>query len=185
MKTFVLIYDGFRQFEVVLVCYFMKASQSEIITVALDERDISSFEGFHTQPHKLLSEVHADEVDLFVIPGGDPKTIYNTPILNTFLTELHEKGTYIAAICGAPVHLAKAGILNGRQFTTSVIKEHQDDFKGGVLKDENVVIDGNIITAKPNAYVDFAIEVGKIMDIYEDEADFQQTIEFFKYFKDV
>ncbi len=185
MKTYVLIYDEFRQFEIVLVCYFMKASQGEIITVALDERDISSFEGFHTQPHKLLSQVHVEDVDIFVIPGGDPKMMYNNPILNTFLTELHTKGKYIAAICGAPVHLAKAGILEGRQFTTSLIKEHREDFRGGVFKDEDVVIDGNIITAKPNAYVDFAIEIGKIMNIYEDEADLQETIEFFKYFKDV
>jgi putative intracellular protease/amidase len=185
MKTYILIYDEFRQFEVILVGYFMKASQGEVITVALEDRIISSFEGFPTQPQKLLSEVRADEVDLFVIPGGDPKMMYNNSVLNTCLKQLHEKGKCIAAICGAPVHLAKAGILDGKRFTTSVFEEYQDDFKKGIFTNEDVVIEGNIITAKPNVYVDFAIEIGKIMDIYDDEADFQETIDFFKYFKDV
>lgn len=29
----------------------------------------------------------------------------------------------------------------------------------------------NIITARANAYVDFAIEVGKALNLFEDEAD--------------
>jgi hypothetical protein len=49
----------------------------------------------------------------------------------------------------------------------------------------NVIRDGNILTAKPNGYVDFALELGRMMDIYQDEADLQETIDFFKYFKSV
>lgn len=52
------------------------------------------------------------------------------------------------------------------------------------LINSNVVRDGNIITAKPNGYVDFAIEIGRALDIYEDEDDLNETIEFFRHFRD-
>ncbi|WP_175406469.1 hypothetical protein [Bacillus sp. FJAT-27264] len=47
------------------------------------------------------------------------------------------------------------------------------------------MVDRNIVTALPNGYVDFALELGKLMNIYKDKADYQETIEFFKYFKSV
>lgn len=32
-------------------------------------------------------------------------------------------------------------------------------------------------------YVDFALAVGKAADIFVDEADYQETVDYFKYFK--
>ncbi len=43
--------------------------------------------------------------------------------------------------------------------------------------------DGNVITARANAYADFAIEAGKALDLFEDETDLQETIDFWKYYK--
>lgn len=70
-----------------------------------------------------------------------------------------------------PNVLEKAGILKGLGSTCSV--------------DADIVRDGNVITARANAYVDFAIEVGKALDIFEGEADLQGTIDFWKYHKKV
>ncbi|MNI95193.1 hypothetical protein D3C73_1534270 [compost metagenome] len=53
----------------------------------------------------------------------------------------------------------------------------------GVYMNTNVVVDGHIITAKANAYVDFGIEIGKVMNIYSSTEDLEETIEVFKYFK--
>ncbi len=63
--------------------------------------------------------------------------------------------------------------------------------KAGILKEVSsvhssefdCVSDKNIITARANAYVDFAIEVGKALELFDDEADLQETIEFWKYHK--
>lgn len=46
--------------------------------------------------------------------------------------------------------------------------------------DLDVVADDRVITARANGYVDFAIEVAKKMDLFEDEADLQETIEFWR-----
>lgn len=186
MKTCVLIYNGFVQFEVILTCLFMK-SKGEIITVALDENEIISIEGFTTKPDKLINEIEPDEIDLFVIPGGNPKPIYNNPELNKVLRKLNEKGKIIAAICAGPVHLAKSGILGGKKFIVDApeLKQYHNDFKNSIYVDESVVVDGNIITAKPNGYVDFVIEIGKVMDIFENDDDLNGKIEFFKYHKNI
>jgi hypothetical protein len=45
------------------------------------------------------------------------------------------------------------------------------------------VTDRNIVTARANAYVDFAIEVAKKKELFENEADLQETINFWKYHK--
>lgn len=47
--------------------------KGEIVTVSLDGEQVVSFEGFKTQPHKSLKEIDVEEVDLFVIPGGNTK----------------------------------------------------------------------------------------------------------------
>lgn len=34
-----------------------------------------------------------------------------------------------------------------------------------------------------NEYVDFALAVGKAAEIFADEADYQETVDYFKYFR--
>lgn len=172
------------QFEVILANYFMK-TKGEIVTVGIDYKIITSHEGFKTIPHTTLKEVDISDVDLFLIPGGQPDILLKNEDLHKFLVNLNGKNKIIAAICAAPIHLSKAGILNSRKFTTSLPVDKFSEFKNGIYVNESVVVDGNIITAKPNGYVDFAIEIGKIMNVFKDEADLQETIQFFKYFKDV
>ena len=50
-------------------------------------------------------------------------------------------------------------------------------------EDLDVVNDRHVITARANAYVDFAVETAKELDLFEDEADLQETIDFWKYHK--
>lgn len=57
------------------------------------------------------------------------------------------------------------------------------DVKSTHSTDEDLVYDKNIITARANAYVDFAIEVAKKLDLFTSEEDLQETIEFWKYYK--
>ena len=43
----------------------------------------------------------------------------------------------------------------------------------------------NVITARANAYVDFALEVAKKLDLFASEDDFQETINFWKHYQRV
>lgn len=185
MATYVLIYDGFAQFEIIFTCLFMK-KKGDIIPVGIDEKDVRSIEGFIIKPTQQIKNLDLDKVDLLVIPGGEAKNIYNNSFLDELLVRLNEKKKVIAAICAAPVKLAKAGILDGKKFTVDKpeLKEFKEYFKNSFFVNDNVVIDQNIITAKPCGYIDFALEISKKMGIYKDDLQLQETIDFFKFYKD-
>lgn len=75
----------------------------------------------------------------------------------------------MSAICAGVDILERAGVLDGRKSAHSV--------------DADCIRDGNIVTARANAYVDFALEAGKALDLFENERDLQETIDFRKLFQ--
>lgn len=182
MKTYVFMYDKFAQFEVILTNYLASAA-GEVITVGIDDSAVTSIEQFKMIPHKILSEINVDDVDLFVIPGGDPDNINKKQELYDFIRKLNDQEKLIGAICYAPIHLARAGILKGKKFTTSMPVDEYKEFEDAHFVNQNVVVDGNIITGKGVGYIDFAIEIGKLLDIYENEEELMDTINFFKHQK--
>ncbi|MBT2291766.1 DJ-1/PfpI family protein [Paenibacillus albidus] len=109
------------------------------------------------------------------IPGGETADLVHHTGLLDLIRTLHAAGKGIGAICGGVSVLRAAGILENKAYVDNESSPESP----------NVVADGNIITAKANGYVDFALEIGRLMNIYKDQADLQETIDFFKYFKPV
>lgn len=163
MRLYVLIYDEFAHFEANLVGW-MKGRSDELITVSLDETEVTSAEGFIMKPHVLIDNVNANDVDAFIIPGGNSPSILGNKKLQTLLKELDEKEKIIGAICYGPLLLADAGILSGRNFTTSVTTDLElfNIFEGATHVDEGVVVDKHIVTAKGEDYVDFALTICRL-----------------------
>lgn len=98
---------------------------------------------------KAVSEVHANEYDAVVIPGGSsPENLRLDPDILTFVQEADRAGKPIAAICHGPQILASAGLLKGRNITS--YPPLQDDMvnAGAIFDDKEVVVDGNYITSR-------------------------------------
>lgn len=71
--------------------------------------------------------------------------------------EANRQGKIIGAICAAPAILAKAGILNGKEATIYPSLEYILGENGAEYVKKDVVVSGNIITAKnPNVADEFA-----------------------------
>src|SRR6056297_3536649 len=104
-------------------------TKGEIITVGLDDREVTSWEGFKTVPHVTIEEVDPDKVDLFVIPGGEPDKLFGNNKLNILLKELYEQGKILAAICAAPLQLARADVLDDHKYTTTLPLKEFESFK--------------------------------------------------------
>ncbi len=182
-NTYIFIYDTFAQFEVVLASYILK-HKGEVITFGIDNDSVTSQEGFITLPHKNINDVDVNEIDLLIIPGGDPSRVKSKDKLYSLLKRINRKDILIGAICAAPIHLAKADILERKKYTTTLDFNNIQEFNIENFVDNNVVIDENIITAKASGYVDFAIELGKKVDVFKDEDDLNETIRFFKYYNE-
>lgn len=180
MKAYVLIYDEYVHFEVEVACTLLK-SAGEVITVGLDGKAKRSSSSFNVLPDRLLSEVDVADVDIFIIPGGDPNSEeLRSDELVEFLRDLHEKKKNIAAICSAPIHLAKAGVLDDRKYTTSLEPEEYDIFDSKNFENKDLVVAGNIITAMGTAYVEFGIEIFNRVVGFDTNDEKKSTMDFFK-----
>ena len=115
-----------------------------------------------------LSEIDPKEVELLLVPGGDISSIANEEIYS-FIRAVVDNKHLVAGICNGVDELDNAGILNGIESTHSVKKD--------------LVIGEYVITARANMYVDMAIAIGKKMNLFADEADLQETIDFWKLHK--
>lgn len=113
---------------------------------------------------RTADQVKVEDYDAVFIPGGawNPDNLRHDQDVIRFIREFNRSGKLIAAICHAPVVLASADILKGRKLTG--YWNIQVDLKnaGGMVSDEPVVVDGNIITSRhPIDVADFSRAVEK------------------------
>lgn len=168
MKTVVLLYDTSCIYEIVILNYFLKVTGKEMLFVSPDGKEITATEGYRIVPEEQLEHVDPKDVELLIIPGGDIEKIDNQTVWE-YLKSVHDLGGRIAAICAGVDVVEHAGLLEGIESTHSGEKD--------------VVTSDRITTSRANGYVDFAIEVAKQMELFEDEADLQETIAFWREFQ--
>ncbi|OWR27140.1 thij/pfpi family protein [Saccharibacillus sp. O23] len=179
MKTYILVYNDFAQFEVVLAANLMKTA-GEIVTVGLSPEPVVSQEGFRIVPHTTIERVEACAVDLFIVPGGDLKQISRLSEVENLLKAVQACGGKVGAICSGSLLALEAGLARGRKYTSPL--PAGSDVVAGDRVDLPVVADGGLVTAQAYGYVDFALELGRLTGIYRDEADYEETVRFFKFF---
>lgn len=168
MKDVFLLYDTSCFFEIVILNYFMSQTECEMIFCSLDGNSIRTAEGYSANVDMPLKDITMEQIRSFIVPGGDISRI-DTDEMRTYLQELRRRQVLIGGICAGVDLLEHAEILDGIKSTHST--------------DSDLVNDQHIITAQVNAYVDFAIEIAKELELFEDEADLQETIDFWKYHK--
>ena len=120
---------------------------------------------------KTLAGISFDDIDpknykgLIIIGGSGSQThLWEDDMLTGLARYFHETDKVVAAICLAPVVLAKAGILIQKKATVYDSPVAVMEMKKGkeVLVSQPVVTDGRIITANgPLAAKDFAAAVVK------------------------
>lgn len=170
MKNVFLVYDNCCFYEIVILNYFMKFTKQEVVISSLDGKSITCMEGYSVNVEKSLKDIEINKINSLIIPGGDIRKINNKEV-HKIIRSLIERKAIVSAICAGVDVLDDAGILKGVKST------HSEDI--------DICSDKRIITARANAYVDFAIEVAKELNLFKDEADLQETIDFWKFHKRV
>lgn len=170
MKDVVLLYDDCCIYEIVILNYFLKVTGSELVFCSIHGKTVRATEGYSMNADLPLEKIDLSEIRSFIVPGGEIANIDNAVALD-MIGRLYKENAVIAGICAGVDILERAGILR--------------DIRSTRTAEEDCVRDGNVITARANAYVDFAIETAKALDLFEDEADLQETISFWKEHKRV
>ncbi len=183
MKIALFYYDGFSEFEVVLIGLLFK--KHDLISIALENREYRSEENQRFCVDKVIKDIDVDSIDLLVIPGGTPYPLVENQELKSFIEQLVYRNKKVSGICGGASLLAGLGILKGKKCTgmTSGVNPKFNSYKyysESILSEEYVVVDGNIITAQGQAYVEFAVELVRQMGLYKNEDEYEEDLKWFK-----
>ena len=102
------------------------------------------------QAQFAIDDVSPDDYDALVLPGGavnaDALRMNNT--MRDWARQFVDESKPVAAICHAPWLLASAGVAKGKRLTSYMTI--QDDMRnaGADWTDEEVVVDGSLITSR-------------------------------------
>ncbi|NPE07757.1 MAG: hypothetical protein GNW80_05710 [Asgard group archaeon] len=181
-SAYLFLYDQFADFEVIQALLLLRDNYN-LTTVGFQKGLVDSFSNLRVEASMTIEDIDAANVDVFIIPGGEPKDFirndkYSKKIqsLNDKLIALAKSGKIIAAICGGPTFLANAGILDGNNCTASIDNEGEEKFyEKSTFKDSDYVLDKNILTAKGHAFTDFAVQLAKLCGVLKTDEEVEQT----------
>ena len=130
----------------------------DVISVAEANEPITTMGGVRILPDMLLDDLDPKGSDLLVLPGAEAWDAGGGEAFAAAAARFLDAGVPVAAICGATAGLARAGLLDGRDHTSSA-REYlaATGYAGGDRYiDERAVVDGDLITAGPQSPVQFA-----------------------------
>lgn len=164
-NALIILADGFEELEAITIIDVIRRSGIQITVCGLKNMIIKSTHDVIITADTVLDKVLNENFDLIILPGGQPGT--NNLADDLSLIELIKKQDkekkYTAAICAAPVVLAKAGILNRRKATCypSLLSSLN---AMEVIHNEKVVVDNHIITSQgPGTALAFSYKLVELL----------------------
>ena len=162
MKIIVFLADGFEEVEALTIVDYLRRVDIAVDTVSITQsREVK---GSHDIP--VIADKTIDQIDSIasydgvVIPGGMPgaTNLRDNSKVVEIVKDMYGYNKLVAAICAAPIVLARAGVIEGKKVTS--YPGFEDQLSGCIYQQQNVVRDGNIITARgPALAVDLAIAI--------------------------
>jgi putative intracellular protease/amidase len=130
----------------------------DVVAVAEASESITTMGGLRISTDMLLDDLDPVSSDLLILPGAGMWDAGGGGAFAVAAARFLDVGVPVAAICGATAGLARAGLLDGRNHTSSA-REYlaATGYAGGDhYIEERVVVDGDLITAGPQSPVQFA-----------------------------
>ena len=164
MKVIVPVGDGFEEIEFSTIVDILRRAGVDVSTAGLKDGSIEGARGVKLMPDTTMDKISAGDFDVVVLPGGYPgfENLGQDERVLNLVREMDKASKYVAAICGAPSVLSKAGILKGKKATIyPAVKEMLTDAQ---YVDERVVVDGKLITSQgPGTAMEFSMKLVEVL----------------------
>lgn len=171
--AYLLVFDGFADWEPALAtCEIRRSGRFDVATVGFAADAVVSMGGLRVVPDVILREVDTDGAAALILPGGDVWEAGPRPALHPLLHRLVEAGVPVAAICGATLEIARAGLHAGRRHTSNALdylKAHVERYaEEHDYVAELAVRDRGLITASGAGHTELARELLLELGIYDE-----------------
>lgn len=148
----IILANGFEEIEALATVDILRRAGITCDMYGLNGRVSTGSHGIPVTTDYELGEHDLSEYAMVIFPGGMPGASNlsdDARVIRITQAFDADPDKYVAAICAAPMVLAKAGIAKGRRVTSYPA----DNFRGlftdaDYLDDELVVTDGHIITSR-------------------------------------
>ncbi|GGA00224.1 glutamine amidotransferase [Paenibacillus marchantiophytorum] len=150
-KVAFLLADGYEDSEMKNPYEALTQNGTDVVIISLEKgAQLNGKKGtISYTAHLAAEEANAGDYQAVVIPGGkSPAKLLENEHILAFVQKADQAGTTIAAICHGPQVLAKAGLLQGRTLTAYPGIADEVRAAGGTFVDQEVVVDGNLITSR-------------------------------------
>ena len=165
-KYAVMLYPDFSLQEITCLTSALTVWFGETIDfIAAENREYRSEEGLRVLPTKTTADARITDYDCVSLPGTvNPLPALFDEKLIGFLRAGAGSDVVFAAISSSPILLSKAGVLDGKRFTSGYFMQMADVFR--FVEKENfthrgIVEDGNVITGIGMFFREFAEAVLK------------------------
>ena len=154
-KVAIIATDFFEEAELVEPRDALRDAGAEVTIWSLDDEPIQAVEGDTDQKQRIdvdgtLDHLDVDAIHGLVVPGGtvNADRMRVEKQAQEIAREVLEAGKPLAVICHGPWLLVSAGLVEGRRLTS--YHSLADDIRnaGGEWVDEEVVVDGTLITSR-------------------------------------
>ena len=153
-RVLILATDGFEQSELIEPKNALEAAGIETVVASPKRGEIRGWNhgdwGESVPVDADLEEVAAADFDALLLPGGviNPDKLRQEERVIELIEDFDEADKPIAAICHGPWLLVEADIVDGKTVTGWPSIRTDIENAGGEVIDEEVVIDGNLITSR-------------------------------------
>ncbi|MFD7160448.1 type 1 glutamine amidotransferase domain-containing protein [Kribbella sp. NPDC059898] len=154
-RVAILAANGLEQIEYEEPKAAVVAAGGHVQLVSIEGRQVQAMhgdidKGDRFEVDRAVSEVRTDDFDALILPGGtiNPDRLRADPDAVEFVRSFVASGKPVAAICHGPWTLAEAGVLPGRRVTSYPSIRTDLRNAGAEVVDEEVVIDGNLLTSR-------------------------------------
>lgn len=176
--VYLFVFDGLADWEIGYATaginnrhFQLRPERYDLRTIAYRSSPVTTMGGVRIMPDLTIDSIYPDTAAMLILPGGNAweqgGNKRSLELARTFVNA----GVPVAAICGATLGLARAGLLDTiRHTSNSADYLAQTGYTGGdFYVDEPAVTDSNIITAPGTAPVDFAKHIFARLDLCRPE----------------
>ena len=151
---------GFEEIEAVTIIDVLRRAELSVSVVGLAAGPVTGAHGMTLETDGTLEQVDAASLRMVVLPGGMPgaTNLMEDERLLGIIRALAQSGRGVAAICAAPMVLARAGVLEG--VSATCYPGFEDQLGAATRVTERVVRSGQVLTSRgPGTALEFALEL--------------------------